>query len=164
MGKGIYMGSLEKSAGDTWLNRASGRTTLGMAFGAGILVFCMIGGADWLMYDAGIQPFGIMLASDALAGIVTFAFIYLLMRRWHDRREIVRRELRIIGDTNHHIRNALDLIQLSAQTTQNQQVISQITGAIDRIQWVLRELMGESSALQYYAEGEKKNGEKEKVP
>lgn len=105
----------------------------------------MIAAADWLMYDAGFSPFGIMLGSDALAAILAFGFIYRILRTLHERRETVRRELRIIGDTNHHIRNALELIQLSAQTTRDQQVMSQIALAIDRIQWVLRELLGEES-------------------
>jgi len=108
------------------------------------------------MYDAGIQPFGIMLASDALAAILAFGFIFHIVRSWHHRRETLNRELRIIGDTNHHIRNALELITLSAQTTHDQQVISQISVAVDRIQWVLRELLGEESFCGFCPENKGK--------
>jgi hypothetical protein len=139
------MGPLDRRGEESWLSTASERKVVGVAFGIGLFTFCVIGAADWLMYDAGIHPFALMLLSDALAAILAFAFIYRLVRHWHERREIMHRELQIIGDTNHHIRNALELIQLSVQTTQNQQVIAQISVAVDRIQWVLRELLGEDS-------------------
>lgn len=97
------------------------------------------------MFNSGVSPFGIMLAGAALAGLLAFGFTYRILSQWHERRETLRRELQIIGDTNHHIRNALELIQLSAQTTHDQQVIAQISVAVERIQWVLREVMDETS-------------------
>ncbi len=127
----------------SWLSTAGERTVLGLAIGIGAFVFCAIGGADWLMYDAGISPFGIMLIGAALAGVLAFGFTFRILSNWHERRATLERELKIIGDTNHHIRNALVLIQLSAQNTHDQHVIQQISVAVDRIQWVLREIMGE---------------------
>jgi hypothetical protein len=149
----------------SWLSTASERAVIGVALLMAVLIFITADAACWLLYDAGFHPFGIMLASNAIAAILAFGFIYHIVRTWHERRERVRRELRIIGDTNHHIRNALELIQLSAQTSQNKEVIAHITIAVDRIQWVLRELLGEQS---FYAYGERENrkqanGEKEKV-
>ena len=129
----------------SWLTTVSERTVVGVAAGVGAIVFAAIGGADWLMYDAGVSPFGIMLIGAALAGVLAFGFVYKILDTWHQRKETLRRELQIIGETNHHIRNALELIQLSAQTTHDQHVIQQISVAVERIQWVLRELIGEQS-------------------
>jgi hypothetical protein len=141
----MFAGSSNDRIGGSWLSTASERAALGIAVGIGVLTFCAIGAADWLMFDAGLPPFGIMLGSAALAAVLAFGFANRMAHLAHERHEAVNRELRIIGDTNHHIRNALELIQLSAQTTQNQEVIGQISTAVDRIQWVLRELTDEST-------------------
>lgn len=132
----------------SWLSTASGRAVFGVAVGIGFFVFCAIGGVDWVLYDAGISPFGIMLVGAALAGLLAFGFTYRILHNWHERRTILRRELQVIGDTNHHIRNALELIQLSAQNIHDQQVIQQISVGVDRIQWVLREVMGKDRFLR----------------
>lgn len=129
------------SGGRLW--SAPGHAAIGVALVIGLVVYGAVGASDWAMYDAGLSPFRIMLSSDAVAAILAFAFSLKLMRDARKRREAIRRRLQVIGDTNHHIRNALELIQLSAQTTHDQQVIGQISVAVDRIQWVLRELLEE---------------------
>jgi C4-dicarboxylate-specific signal transduction histidine kinase len=43
---------------------------------------------------------------------------------------------------NHHIRNALQVIELSAHSTRNADAIASITEAVARIEKVLRELVG----------------------
>lgn len=111
----------------------------------GLFVFAGVGAADWVMFDAGWSPFGIMLGSDGVAAVLASWFALKLMNEAYRRRNMVRHRVEIIAETNHHIRNALELIQFSAQTTQNQQVIENISTAVDRIQWVLRELLGDAS-------------------
>jgi hypothetical protein len=122
------------------------RSTLRM-FAAliGLFVFAVVGVADWLMFDAGWSPLGIMLGSDAVGAVLTAWFALKLINQSYERRQMVRRRLELIGETNHHIRNALELIQFSAQTTHDQQVIENISSAVDRIQWVLREMLGDGT-------------------
>lgn len=108
-----------------------------------MIVFAATAVVDWLLYSAGIEPMHIMLASDGFAALLAAAFVLKLMMEVHQRRDMVREQLNIIAETNHHIRNALELIQFSAQSTHNEEVIAQISSAVDRIQWVLRELSGE---------------------
>lgn len=115
----------------------------GIALCIGLTVFAATGAADWLLFDAGVGPMHIMLASDGLAAFLAAAFAFKLMVEVHRRRDQLRQQLDVIGETNHHIRNALELIQFSAQSTHNEEVISQISSAVDRIQWVLRDLSGE---------------------
>ncbi len=119
---------------------------VGLAILIGLLVYGAVGASDWAMYDAGFSPFRIMLGSDVVAAVLAFSFALKLMRDAKKRRTTLQRRLQIIGDANHHIRNALELIQLSAQTTRDQQVIAQISVAVDRIQWVLRELKDEDGS------------------
>jgi hypothetical protein len=126
-----------------WLWSTSGHTTIGVALVIGLVVYGAVGASDWAMFDAGLSPFRIMLGSDSIAAILAFAFSLRLMRDAKKRRETINRRLQIIGDANHHVRNALQLIQLSAYSTHDQQVIGQISSGVDRIEWVLRELLEE---------------------
>lgn len=129
----------------------------GIALCIGSIVFAATASVDWLLYDAGVEPMHIMLASDALAAVLAGVFALKRMMEVHQRRDLLRQQLDIIAETNHHIRNALELIQFSAQSTHNEEVIGQISGAVDRIQWVLRDLSGErggdSRLLQLRREG-----------
>lgn len=115
-----------------------------VAFCTGLVVFVVMALVDRLMVDLGFPPFRIMLGSAGVAAVLTFGFTLTLLLHIHERREALRAQLRVIGETNHHIRNALELIQFSAHTTHDQQVIDRVSGAVDHIQWVLRELLGES--------------------
>jgi len=47
--------------------------------------------------------------------------------------------LKMIGDLNHHVRNALQSIQLSAYSTQDQEIIASVGDSVQRIEWALRE-------------------------
>jgi hypothetical protein len=58
-----------------------------------------------------------------------------------ERRENVASRLKTISELNHHIRNALQSIQLSAYSTQDQQAMKEISAAVERIQWALREVL-----------------------
>lgn len=109
----------------------------------GVVVFVVVAAADWLMINGGVSHFGIMMGSDAVAAVLASWFALKLFNDVYERRQMLMRRLDIIGETNHHIRNALELIQLSAQTTHDQEVIQNISTGVDRIQWVLRELIGE---------------------
>ncbi|HYH00052.1 MAG TPA: hypothetical protein VD837_13035 [Terriglobales bacterium] len=140
----------------SWLSTASHTQMLLVASCVGVVVFILMAVVDTLMFNAGFSPFRIMIGSAGFAAILTSGLLLMLMHQVHERREAVRAQLRVIGETNHHIRNALELIQFSAHSTKDQQVKEQISGAVDRIQWVLRELLGETGA--YAAQGEGKPG------
>ena len=128
---------------NSWLTRGSRWRLRFCAALVGVIVFAGVGFADWLMLDARLSPFHLMLGSDAVAALLAAGFALKLMADIYDRRQLVLRRLEMIAETNHHIRNALELIQFSAQTTQNKEVIDNISDGVDRIQWVLRELIGD---------------------
>ena len=79
--------------------------------------------------------------SNALMGFITGWFVMRTMDQVCERRENVAARLKTIADMNHHIRNALQTIQFSAYSTQDQQTIAEISEAVDRIQWALREVL-----------------------
>lgn len=126
----------------SWLATNTPRTTRVLAISIGVVVFVLIGLVDWFMYNARFRPYRVMLGSDAIAAILVALVTYKLLQNSRKRRALVRRYLEIIAESNHHIRNALELIQFSAQTTHDQKITEQISMGIDRIEWVLRELLG----------------------
>lgn len=132
----------------SWLTTASRLRMGGAALCAGIIVFILIGLIDVLLVNTGAPRFAIVLASATFSAFLAFALTLKVLLEVHERREALRAQLRVIGETNHHIRNALELIQFSAHATKDQQIVDQISSAVDRIQWVLRELLGETGSYQ----------------
>ncbi len=86
-------------------------------------------------------------ASDAMAAaLATFLVMRILYRLINRRREIIAR-LRVIADVNHRIRNGLEIIQLSAVTTENERAVRIIGEGVQRIEGTLRELLGPAGPL-----------------
>ena len=111
------------------------------------LLFVIIAGSDWLAIHKHV-PEQIMLMADlivAVTGGILFMKVTIgeqsrvLEERAHHRAVLLR--VAMIGDLNHHVRNALELIQLSAHTTHNQELIRNVQSSVDRIEWALRELV-----------------------
>ncbi len=49
--------------------------------------------------------------------------------------------LQVIAELNHHIRNALEVISLSAYITRDEEAIRRIMEGVNRIDWALREIL-----------------------
>ena len=48
----------------------------------------------------------------------------------------------MIGEMNHHVRNALQVIAYAAHSMPDQEAITRINNAAERIDWALREILG----------------------
>ena len=57
------------------------------------------------------------------------------------RRYRVQERLTLVAELNHHVRNALTTIVLSAERPDMRKRLQRISEAVDRIEWVLRELV-----------------------
>jgi signal transduction histidine kinase len=64
-----------------------------------------------------------------------------LVRIITERRQVTVARLEVIAEMNHHIRNALTAISLSASTIPNEQSVRVIRESVDRIEWTLREIL-----------------------
>lgn len=126
---------------ESWIYSASKGKLRLVASGVGGVVF---GGAmlfDWFLERRGRPPTQITMISNGVMGFIAGWFVMRTMDQVCERRENVAARLKTIADMNHHIRNALQSIQLSAYSTQDQQAIRQISAAVERIQWALREVL-----------------------
>ena len=111
------------------------------AAGVGAAIFCTAFFVERYFHHQGTDPIPMIAVSDAIAGLLGGLLILRLSYNVIERRRVILERLRAIADVNHHIRNALDLIQLSAQTTADKNAIGVIQEGVDRIEWTLREML-----------------------
>lgn len=125
-----------------WFASAS-KTKIGFFAGlTGAIVFGINLALDFFVSNAAHSPVIGYIISDAVAALVTTFFILWVIKFANERRRAVRHRLYVIAEMNHHIRNALDAIQMSVQLTQDRGAINIIADEARRIEWALREVLG----------------------
>ena len=112
-----------------------------MASGVGLAVFGSAMLIDKL-FTRRDRP-KLTMAWNATAGFVAGWFAMKSLDRERERRKNINERLKMIGDLNHHVRNALQSIQLSAYSTQDQEIIASVGDSVQRIEWALREIVPE---------------------
>ena len=126
---------------DSWVFRASEKKVRALASGVGLAVFGSAMLIDKL-FTRRDRP-KLTMAWNATAGFVAGWFAMKSLDRERERRRNIAERLKMIGDLNHHVRNALQSIQLSAYSTQDQQIIASVGDSVQRIEWALREIVPE---------------------
>jgi signal transduction histidine kinase len=111
-----------------------------VAFCIGAAVFIVATVIEWFGQEQGWSHFNMLLASNSGAGLLAGLFVLKIMVHAAERRERMQRNLQAIGDLNHEIRNALEVIQLSARYMEHREAVEQITYSVERIARVLREM------------------------
>jgi signal transduction histidine kinase len=81
------------------------------------------------------------MPADLLAGVLVGLLLYRVMGHAYQRHAAIVARLEMIARLNHHIRNALHVISLSAYTTQNKEAIETIGESVERINRALREIL-----------------------
>ena len=120
---------------------------LAVALGVGVVSFL----ATELMHYLLVPDLGRsrerFLAEGVSAFIVTclIAKLAQISRRQH---QLTAARMQVVAEMNHHIRNALTAISLSADVTEDQHLIRVISEGVDRIDWALREILPREIPLQ----------------
>jgi hypothetical protein len=132
--------SLKRAPSDSWVFRASRKEVQALAGGVGLAVF---GGAMLLdkVFKSREKPRQLTMAWNAGAGFCAGWFAMKSLDRERERRKNMAERLKMIGDLNHHVRNALQSIQLSAYSTQDREIITSVGDSVQRIEWALREIV-----------------------
>ncbi|MCI0350127.1 MAG: hypothetical protein L0Z53_11945 [Acidobacteriales bacterium] len=126
---------------ESWIYTASKQKLRLIASGIGVVVFSSAMLLDRVLVRRGRPRSQVSAISNGLMGFITGWFVMRTMDQVCERRENVAARLKTIADMNHHIRNALQSIQFSAYSTKDQQTIRDISEAVERIQWALREVL-----------------------
>lgn len=109
------------------------------------LVFVIISFAgvllDRILHRDGIEGRYLLDISNVLTGGFA-AFLFWHLEREHRRHQrIIERQLQVVAEMNHHIRNALQVIAFYTAQNEEKKEVAQIREAAERIEWSLREVL-----------------------
>ena len=104
---------------------------------------------DRLLLHEGVPRYDLLAISNTLTGMVAGGFFWEAMRRDRERRDFVRERLRTISETNHHIRNALQVISFYSYRDQDEKAVNNLKQAVNRIEWALNEVLPGEIAGNY---------------
>jgi signal transduction histidine kinase len=127
---------------EQWVYRAGKWRPRLVAIGCGVLTWAITQLLHFLLYPVVEEDMIVRrMPADMLAGVLVGVLLYRVMDQAYKRRTAVLARLETIADLNHHIRNALHVISLSAYTTQNKLAIDAIDESVERINRALREIL-----------------------
>ncbi len=121
-----------------WLQRPW-LTALGLA---ALIVAGTIALDAFLLRQERWRPIATAAISDVLLGAVAFVLLLFLLRSAREQRKRIVQRLEVVDEMNHHIRNALQVIAFNLRpNARNQAELDEITQAVNRIHWSLREIL-----------------------
>lgn len=123
-----------------FLNFLSYRSTRIFAYVFGLLVFVVGILLDTFLIDIGASRPMTLLVDDFLTGAAAGVALWLVLRYEQRRRIAEAYRLQVLDETNHHVRNALQVMVLFSHSVGGQQG-EQLRKAVDRIQWTLNEVL-----------------------
>jgi hypothetical protein len=120
---------------------------LGAAVAVGIVSFLATELLRYLLVpDIGRAPE--RLLAEFLSALIVSCLTAKLLSISRERQRLTLARMQVIGEMNHHIRNALSPVSLSLDATEDQQLKQIISEAVDRIDWALREILPRELALE----------------
>jgi hypothetical protein len=81
--------------------------------------------------------------ADLAAALLVGLLAYRSYMRRRERMQLVYSRLHVVAETNHHVRNALEAITLRIYSTGDRKLINDVSSATRRIDWALREILGD---------------------
>lgn len=96
---------------------------------------------DSLMFGRGDHKIGILFFSNAQTGVIAGAlYLQSRLREW-EKQQVLEERLRKIADMNHHVRNALVVVQFYGTQRGDRYATEAVAEAVRRIEWTLREVL-----------------------
>lgn len=111
------------------------------ALALGTTVLLIAAGLDCLLQKPSKSFVSCIDPSSVVAALVATLLSYRMLRYERQRREAIRRRLEVIGEMNHHVRNAIHTIVLSAHFPQNDELVKAINESVQRVDWALKEIL-----------------------
>jgi hypothetical protein len=105
-------------------------------------------GFESLLLAHGIPRLMILAGSNAATGAIC-GILYLCSRlRAGERQQELEERLRKIAEMNHHVRNALAVVQFYGAQRGDRYATEAVSQAVERIEWTLREVLPRGWALE----------------
>jgi predicted PurR-regulated permease PerM len=119
-----------------------------VSFAVGVFIFLSGGLLDWFVTRQYLPRISLMLAGAAVA-LAVGVLVFQVLTEIQERYQAMLDRLERIGELNHHIRNALQVIAYHNVPERNERAIQQVNDELVRIESVLREV---SAALGEHGE------------
>ena len=129
-----------KLPGESLWSRRSGQISFAVALIVSILGIIF----DRVLIKEGLPRLDLMVLSNVLTGLFAGVLVFQLAREEKASRDLVRERMKTIGELNHHIRNALQVIKfLGGQQRSGLDALQLqlINDSVERIEWALREVL-----------------------
>jgi signal transduction histidine kinase len=121
--------------------------TILVSLGVGIVSFLATEFMHYLLVPDIGRRWERFLAEGVSAVVVAFLIARLLHLAHKQRRAMLVR-MEVISEMNHHVRNALAAIILTAESIEDRRSMQIISESVDRIEWALREVLVRRKPLQ----------------
>jgi signal transduction histidine kinase len=120
---------------------------LGPALGVGVASFLATELMHYLLVpDIGRQQE--RLLAEGLSALIVSCLIAKLAHLAQERHRLVEARMQVIAEMNHHIRNAMTSMWLTAQVNDDRQLVRVISEGVNRIDWALREILPREAPLR----------------
>ncbi len=133
--------------GRSRIEPGSRRFVLGTALGVGVASFL----ATELMHYLLVPDIGRhqeRLLAEGLSAFILSCLIAKLAHLAQERHRLIEARMQVIAEMNHHIRNALTSMWLTAEVNDNRQFVRVISEGVNRIDWALREILPRQAPLR----------------
>ncbi|MDA0365244.1 MAG: hypothetical protein O3B31_03430 [Chloroflexi bacterium] len=124
------------------------RTPLLLALAApiGVLAAVISYAIDRIVVHLG-DPEGLLLWwNNAIVGVLSFIVALVILIVVARARRAERLRFEVIREVNHHVGNALQVVRLHQSIEGDPEMTAQVDDAIDRIEWVLGEVLPQVNA------------------
>ena len=110
------------------------------AYAFGLFVFAVGILLDVVLADIGLARPLMLVVNDVLTGFAAGVAAWLVFRAELRRREQEMHRFLILDETNHHVRNALQVMVLHAYSMEGPRA-EELQRAVARIEWTLNEVL-----------------------
>ncbi len=140
MGTAPLSARVSDEATSAWWQRLSPRQVMAAGVTLALLIFGALVAFDQLSLHYHVLLVPMEMLDLIIAGFCGLLLMKLISDAQSRHRQMLQR-LQIIAEMNHHIRNALEQIEMSAYASHDQQLIANLNAAAARIEWALREIL-----------------------
>lgn len=128
------------------VNRESRRKLLLVIAGFAVAAFLVTELMHYLLVPD-LGPYRERIMAEGGSALILGMLAAKLLHNAYNARQQALARLQVIAALNHHVRNALEVISLSAYITHDEEAIRRITEGVNRIDWALREILPQEFPL-----------------
>lgn len=92
-----------------------------------------------------LGPYRERIMAEGASALILGLLVWKLLHNAYRARQRTLARVQVVAELNHHVRNALEVISLSAYITHDEQAIRRIMEGVNRIDWALREILPQES-------------------